>query len=89
MAVTTREELKEYALRALGAPVLQINVADEQLEDRIDEAIAHFQLYRYDGIERIYLKHTISRTKGIFTAFTRIIFMITCQMSRTAFIATV
>ena len=61
MAVTTREELKEYALRALGAPVLQINVADEQLEDRIDEAIAHFQLYHYDGIERIYLKHQVTQ----------------------------
>lgn len=59
MAVTTREQLKQYCLRALGAPVLQINVADEQLEDRIDEAIEYFRLYHYDGIERMYLKHKI------------------------------
>ena len=61
MAVTTREQLKQYALRALGAPVLSINVADEQLEDRLDEAIAYFQLYHYDGIERMYLKHQITQ----------------------------
>jgi len=60
MAVTTREGLKQYALRALGAPVLQINVADEQLEDRLDEAISYFQLYHYDGIERMYLKHKVT-----------------------------
>lgn len=61
MAVTTREQLKQYALRALGSPVLSINVADEQLEDRLDEAIAYFQLYHYDGIERMYLKHRITQ----------------------------
>lgn len=59
MAVTSREQLKQYCLRALGAPVLQINVADEQLEDRIDEALEYFKLYHYDGIERMYLKHKI------------------------------
>lgn len=62
MAVTSREELKQYALRALGAPVVQINVANEQLEDRLDEAIAYFQMYHYDGIERMYLKHQITQT---------------------------
>jgi hypothetical protein len=43
MAVTSRETLKEYALRALGAPVLEINVDEDQLEDRIDEAL---EVYR-------------------------------------------
>lgn len=62
MAVTTREQLKQYALRSLGAPVVQINVAEEQLQDRLDEAIAYFQLYHYDGIERMYLKHQITQT---------------------------
>jgi hypothetical protein len=61
MAVTTREQLKQYALRALGAPVVQVNVANEQLEDRLDEAIAYFQLYHYDGIERMYLKHQVTQ----------------------------
>lgn len=62
MAVTSRQQLKQYALRALGAPVVQINAADEQLEDRIDEAIAYFHLYHYDGIERMYLKHQLTQT---------------------------
>lgn len=62
MAVTSREQLKQYALRALGAPVVQINVAEEQLEDRLDEAISYFQLYHYDGIERMYLKHQVTQT---------------------------
>lgn len=62
MAVSTREGLKQYALRALGAPVLEINVANEQLEDRIDEAIDYFRLYHYDGIEKVYLKHQITQT---------------------------
>ena len=62
MAVTSRQQLKQYALRALGYPVIQINVADEQLEDRIDEAIEYFHLYHYDGIERMYLKHQLTQT---------------------------
>lgn len=58
-AINSRQLLKEYCLRNLGAPVIQINVADDQLEDRIDEAIEFFHLYHYDGIERIYLPHQI------------------------------
>lgn len=61
MAVASREQLKQYALRALGAPVVQINVAEEQLEDRLDEAISYFQLYHYEGIERMYLKHKVTQ----------------------------
>ena len=59
MADTTREELKEYALRALGAPVLEINVDDDQLEDRIDEALKYWHLYHHEGIEKFYLKQKI------------------------------
>lgn len=62
MAVTNKEELKQYCLRALGAPVVEINVDDDQLEDRIDEALEFFRLYHYDGIERMYLKHQITET---------------------------
>ena len=57
---STREGLKEYCLRDLGAPVLEINVDDDQLEDRIDQALDIFRLYHYDGIEKIYLKHQIT-----------------------------
>jgi hypothetical protein len=56
----TREELKQYCLRELGSPVLQINVADSQLEDRIDEALQYFQERHFDGAERMYLKHTMT-----------------------------
>lgn len=62
MPITTREELKQYCLRALGAPVLEINVDDEQLEDRITDAMEHFRLYHYEGIEKLYLKHLITST---------------------------
>lgn len=59
MAVSSRQDLKEYALRALGAPVIEINVDDDQLEDRIDEALEYWNIYHYDGIERMYLKHRL------------------------------
>ena len=42
MAINTRQQLKDYALRALGAPVIEINVEDSQVEDRIDEALQYF-----------------------------------------------
>jgi len=53
----TRSNLKEYALRALGKPVIEINADDDQLEDRIDEALQYFAQYHYDGIKRTYLKY--------------------------------
>ena len=53
----TRENLKQYALRALGKPVIEINVDDDQLEDRIDEGLQYFAQYHYDGIRRTYLKY--------------------------------
>jgi hypothetical protein len=58
--VTTRQGIKEYCLRELGAPVLEINVDDDQLEDRIDEALEHWREYHYDGIEKIYMKHQVT-----------------------------
>jgi hypothetical protein len=56
----SREQLKEYCLRKLGAPVLEINVDDDQLEDRIDEALQYFGERHFDGAERMYLKHTMT-----------------------------
>ena len=53
----TREQLKQYALRALGKPVIEINVDDDQLEDRLDEALQYFAQYHYDGVKRTYLKY--------------------------------
>jgi hypothetical protein len=59
-ALASREDLKQYALRNLGAPVLEINVDDDQLEDRIDEALAMYSLYHWDGIEKIWMKHKLT-----------------------------
>ena len=60
MAVASREQLKQYALRALGAPVLEINVDNTQLEDRLDEALEYWNLYHYEGVEQMYLKQKIN-----------------------------
>lgn len=63
MAVpTTRTEFKEYCLRALGKPVIDINVADEQAEDRIDQALRFYYDYHFDGTEKSYYKHQITQT---------------------------
>ena len=58
---TTREELKEYCLRQLGAPVLEINVADEQVDDLLDDTIQYFNERHFDGVEKTYLKYKISQ----------------------------
>ena len=56
----TRELFKEYILRKIGAPVIEINVADEQVEDRIDEALSFWGDYHYNGSQQVYLKHQIT-----------------------------
>ena len=57
---TTRKLFKEYCLRRLGWPVIDINVDDDQVEDRIDDALSFFYDYHYDGTEKIYMKHRIT-----------------------------
>jgi len=61
MAVTTRPQLIDYCLRRLGAPVTEINVDDEQISDRIDDAIEFFQEYHFDGVQKVFLKHPITQ----------------------------
>lgn len=68
MAVNSRNDLIEYSLRKLGKPVIAVEIAPEQLEDRLDEAIQFYQDFHYDGTERVYLKHKISGTKIIVTS---------------------
>jgi len=63
MAIHSREELKQYCLRALGAPVLEINVDDDQLEDRIDDALEYWRQYHSDGVEQIYMKQLITASR--------------------------
>jgi hypothetical protein len=57
----TRTEFKEYCLRRLGHPVIQINIDDDQLDDRVDDALAFYHDYHYDGMEQMYLKHQITQ----------------------------
>ena len=62
MAVpNSKTTLKEYCLRALGKPVIEINVDAEQVDDRIDEAVQYFSQYHYDGVERMYMKYQITQ----------------------------
>ena len=56
----TRQGLIDYCLRQLGAPVLEINVADEQIDDLVDDAIQYFNERHYDGVERMFLKYKVT-----------------------------
>jgi hypothetical protein len=59
---TTRDQFKSYCLRKLGAPVIEINVDDDQVEDRIDEALIYYWDYHFDGTEKTYYKHQLTQT---------------------------
>ena len=56
----SRQTLIDYCLRALGAPVIEINVDEDQLEDRVDEALQFYQEYHSDSIVRNYRKHLVT-----------------------------
>ena len=58
---STRQGLIDYCLRRLGAPVLEINVDDDQIDDLVDDALQYFQERHFDGVERMYLKYQISQ----------------------------
>ena len=57
---SSKATLKTYCLRALGFGVIDINVSDDQVDDRLDEALQYFAQYHYDGIEKMYLKYQIT-----------------------------
>ena len=57
---STRQELVDYCLRRLGAPVLEINVDDEQIDDLVDDALQYFNERHYDSVEKMYLKYKIT-----------------------------
>jgi len=57
----SKQSLIDYCLRSLGAPVIEINVDEDQLDDRVDEALQFYQQYHRDAIEKIYLKHQITQ----------------------------
>ncbi len=57
----SRQQLIDYCLRRLGAPVLEINVDDDQIDDLVDDALQYFQERHFDGVERMYLKYKFSQ----------------------------
>ena len=59
---TSKSTFKSYCLRNLGFGVIDINVSDDQADDRIDEALQYFAQYHYDGIEKMYLKYKVTQT---------------------------
>ena len=61
-APTTRAAFKEYCLRRLGKPVIEINVDEDQVEDRVDDALRYYWDYHFDGTEKIYYKHLVTDT---------------------------
>ena len=58
---STRQGLIDFCLRRLGAPVLEINIDDDQLDDLVDDALQYFQERHFDGVERMFLKYQISQ----------------------------
>ena len=60
MALSTRQELIDYCLRRLGFPVIEINVDEDQISDRVDDAIQMWQEYHFDGVERVYIKRQLT-----------------------------
>lgn len=68
MAIQSRTDLIDYAIRKLGGGVITIEITPEQLEDRVDEALQFYQDFHYDGTERVYLKHQIVGTDIVVTS---------------------
>ena len=58
---TSKSTFASYCKRALGFGVIDINVSDDQVDDRVDEALQYFAQYHYDGVEKMYLKHKITQ----------------------------
>ena len=60
--ITTRAAFKDYCLRRLGFPVIEINVDDDQVEDRIDDALQYWQDYHFDGLQKVYYIKKLDQT---------------------------
>ena len=59
----TRDEFTDYCLRRLGAPVVEINIDDEQIEDIVDESLQWFREHHPDGMRRCYVSHQLTQTE--------------------------
>ena len=60
--VDSRTKLKDYCLRRLGSPAIDINVTDDQIDDRLDDAFQYYRDYHYDSTQKLYKKHQITQT---------------------------
>mgnify|MGYP003346971067 CR=1 FL=1 len=60
-SITNRNDFKLYCLRRLGFPTIEINVDDDQVEDRIDDALLYWQDYHFDGLQKVYYIHQITQ----------------------------
>ena len=60
--ITSRAAFKDYCLRRLGFPVIEINVDDDQVEDRIDDALQYWQDYHFDGLQKVYYVKHVDQT---------------------------
>ena len=60
MAITSRDEFIDYIKRSLGDPVIEINVEEQQMEDRVDEALAYWREFHSDAVHRTYIKHQMT-----------------------------
>ena len=58
---STRQDLIDYSLRKLGAPVLEINLDDDQIDDMVDDALQYFNERHFDGVEEMFLKHQFTQ----------------------------
>jgi len=59
--VSNRAQFKDYCLRKLGFPVIQINVDDDQVDDRVNDALQYFQDYHFDGLQKTYYIHALTQ----------------------------
>ena len=58
---SSRATFKEYCLRQLGAPVLEVNVADEQVDDLIDDGVQYFNERHFDGVTQMFMKYAVTQ----------------------------
>lgn len=59
--ITNRQEFTDYCLRRLGFPVIEINIDDDQIQDRIDDALLYWQDYHFDGLQKLYYVHKVTQ----------------------------
>ena len=67
MSIASREAFVDWCLKALGEPVVEVNIDDSQIDHRVDEALEHWHQYHFEGVEKVYLKQQITASTLKFT----------------------